>query len=275
MTRPVRLLVAQIASFWRRLARSWAMSRALARIGTPVLKQAGLIEERSKAGALEWAYRGYVIIGFGGVILIPTYREETLIYFPAILALSGAWLLTMPLYAANLTRTTFSRLRPPKGSWRILTEALELENLVLPPEAKGEEAEAAMDTLLPDAVPAVAPMAIWKMLRLLALRAAFIGVVGIVGILAGPALASVRIWHGWSPVSILFGVSAPLAGLLLISLLLPFVLQSFLSGLEFDAAMNDVSEAVAKSGIAEPRQPRSNKAPRSHTNGTEKSRERL
>jgi len=250
------------------------MSRALVRLGTPVLKKAGLIEEPSKAGVLEWSYRLYVVVGFGLVLLIPTYPEEPFIYFPALLALSGAWLLTMPLYAAGLSGAAFSRLRPSRGAWRAFTNALEAERITVPPEALGEEVEIAMDSFLPKAVPAVAPLAVLKMLRLLALRAAFVGVIGILGILAGPALARVHWWHGWSPVAILYAVSAPLAALLLMSLLLPFILQSFLTGLDADAALEDATPKERQaSAIKSKRTPRSSRAPRarSHPNGDPKS----
>lgn len=217
------------------------MTRALAMVGAPILKKSGLVEDPSKPGVLEWSYRIYLLIGFAIVLVIPTYPEEPLIYFPALLLLAGAWLLTMPLSSAGMSAAAFARLRPPKGSWRVFTDALRAERIELPPETVGEEVENAMDELLPRAIPVVAPVAVVKMLRLLALRAAFVGAVGLIGILAGPALAQVHWWRGWSPVSILYGISAPVALFLLTSLLIPFILQSFLLGLEVDAALDQGS----------------------------------
>jgi hypothetical protein len=273
LTRPLTLLLARVLSFWQSFQRSAGLLRALVRVGTPALKKAGLLEEPSKAGVLDLVYRLYVVLAFVVVVLIPTYEEEPFIYFPAVLALSGAWLLTMPLYAAGLSGAAFSRLRPSKGAWRAFTAALEEERIVIPPDALGQEVEAAMDKFLPEAVPAVAPLAVLKMLRLLAIRAAFVGVIGIVGILAGPALARVHWWRGWSPVAVLYGVSAPLAVMLLMSLLLPFILQSFLTGLEVDAALEAASPkeqpAVANVPERSPRPSRSTRA-RSRSNGDSK-----
>ncbi len=223
--------------------RTARVSVAFAKVGIPALQTAGLLDERTKPDALEWLYRLYYGAGFIVVLFIPTYPTEALIYFPAILALSGAWLLAMPLYGAGLSSQAFADLQPPRGAWRTLIVAFQKQRIPVPMEATKEDIDSAVDRALPQLIPAAVPAAMLKMLRLLALRASFVGVVGILGILAGPSLAQIHLWHEWSPVAILLALSAPLAVLLLMSLLVPFFVQSFMVGLQMNAAMNRLASA--------------------------------
>jgi hypothetical protein len=70
-------------------------------------------------------------------------------------------------------------------------------------------------------------------------RSVALGVIAIVGLLVGPSLATVHVGY-WSPVSLIFGLSVPLAGRLVFVLLLPVMLQVYLAGLRADEAVRRI-----------------------------------
>jgi hypothetical protein len=61
-----------------------------------------------------------------------------------------------------------------------------------------------------------------------------LSVVGVVGLLIGPRLAELHWLRGWSPVSALYGIAAPWALALLISLVMPVIVQLYLAAVKLE-----------------------------------------
>src|SRR5712692_8534620 len=63
--------------------------------------------------------------------------------------------------------------------------------------------------------------------------AAILGAIAILGLLIGPWVIHLHLGY-WSPISLLFGLAVPDAVLLLITLIVPVMLQLYLTSLRFD-----------------------------------------
>jgi hypothetical protein len=72
------------------------------------------------------------------------------------------------------------------------------------------------------------------------------------GVLVGPPLAAVHWVHGWSPVAILYALSAPMAIVLLASLLIPFVSLSYLAQHRLERAAAGFDPAATKDSLLGP-----------------------
>lgn len=227
------------------MRRSLGISLALATVGRPALEKAGILETSpKKRGFLEVAYLGGWWLIAVIVSVLPTYTEEPLFYFPAILALSVAWLVTMPSYGLAVANTDFSLLRPPQGTWAKLIEAMQKQRVPVPDVLRTDEAQATVDAVAPSAFPVVMPLVLLQGLRWLSGRAAYVALFGMVGLLTGPFLASIHWWRGWSPVSLLYALSAPSALILIASLLMPAFVQAFVAGLRADRDLEQLFKAA-------------------------------
>ena len=182
-------------------------------------------------------------------------------YFSAILALAAAWLLTMPLYGHNVLTTDFRVLSPPKGGWAIFIDAIHKRRVALPPELLSSATEVEMDALLPTIVPAIMPAVLTRILVTVGIRAIYVALLGLTGLLVGPQLSQIHWWWKWSPVAVLYALSAPWTALLLISMVLPLVTQAFLAGLSADATFEVVKASNKPSKPAAPRTPRRRTTP--------------
>jgi len=242
-----RSTVTPFLDFVRRMRRSLAMMIAMAVLGTPALKRAGMLETKDdRRGILEVTYLvGWWLVAVL-VVIAPTYSGEPLFYFPAILALSVAWLVTMPSYGQVVVATDFSVLRPPKGIWARFLDELQKRKVKVPPELLTEESKATIDAIAPPAFPIVVPVVLLQWLRWLGFRAVYVAVVGMAGLLIGPVLANVHWWRGWSPVSLLYAVTAPWVLMLLITLLIPPLTQGFVAGLHADRDLQKVFNKASK-----------------------------
>jgi hypothetical protein len=242
-----RGIVKPVLSFVRRMRRSLGIMIAMAVLGRPALERAGMLETKSEGrGLLEVAYLvGWWLIAVLAA-LAPTYGGEPLFYFPAILALSVAWLVTMPSYGQVVVGTDFSVLRPPKGIWARFIEEIQKRRVEIPKVLLTEESKATVDAFAPDAFPIVVPAVLLQWLRWLGLRAVYVAVVGMAGLLVGPSLANVHWWRGWSPVSLLYGITAPWVVWLLISLLIPALTQGFVAGLHADRDLQKLFDKTSK-----------------------------
>jgi hypothetical protein len=217
------------------MRRSIGLAIAIGMVGKPALERAGMLQTSPKQrGILEWSYWAFWWVIAIGVAVLPTYRDEPLFYFPAVLALSVAWLVTMPSYSQAISTTDFGLLRPPKGTWARLIEAIQKQRIEVPDVLRTDESQAAMDAIAPTAVPAVLPVVLLQWFRWLTLRAIVVALIGMVGLLVGPSLAAVHWWRGWSPVSFLYALSAPWVAVLVVSLLIPTFMLAFVAGLRAD-----------------------------------------
>jgi hypothetical protein len=229
------------------MRRSFAFMIAMAVLGTPALERAGMLETKDeRRGILEVSY----LVGWWLIAVLaataPTYTGEPLFFFPAILALSVAWLVTMPSYGQVVVTTDFSVVRPPKGIWARFLDELQKRRVKVPPELLTEESKATIDAIAPPAFPIVVPVVLLQWLRWIGLRAVYVAVVGMAGLLIGPILANVHWWRGWSPVSLLYGVTAPWVLLLLITLLIPALMQGLVAGLQADRDLQKVFNKASK-----------------------------
>lgn len=218
---------------------------AVAIVGKPALEKAGMLNSSpKKRDILEVSYlAGWWLIAVI-VVVLPTYTEEPLFYFPAILALSVAWLVTMPSYGQAVATMDFSLLRPPQGTWARLLEAIQKQRVPVPDVLLTDESKATIGAVVPAAFPVVMPVVLLQGLRWLSGRATYVALFGMVGLLTGPFLASIHWWRGWSPVSLLYALSAPSAFILIVSLLMPAFVQAFVAGLRADRDLGDVFEAA-------------------------------
>ena len=239
--------------FVARMRRDLGISIAFGIVGRPALERAGMLKTSAeRRGVMEWSYlAGWWVIALG-VVVLPIYSGEPLFYFPAILALSVAWLVTMPSYSQMIATTDFSLLKPPKGTWGRLIEALQKQRVGVPDVLRTDETKAAMDAIVPTAVPAVLPVVLLYWFRWLSLHAIYVALIGMVGLLSGPFLADVHWWRGWSPVSLLYALSAPWVAVLVISLIIPTFVQGFIAGLQAD---RDLAAVISPGDGASPTQP--------------------
>src|SRR5712692_10066730 len=150
--------VRPVLDFVRRMRRSFAFMIAMAVLGTPALERAGMLEMKDeRRGILEVSY----LVGWWLIAVLaataPTYPEEPLFYFPAILALSVAWLVTMPSYGQAVANMDFSLLRPPQGTWSRLIEAIQKQRVPVPDVLLTDESKATVDAIVPTGFPAVMP----------------------------------------------------------------------------------------------------------------------
>jgi hypothetical protein len=255
-----RNLVQALVRVVARTRRSLEVQIAVGMVGAQALRKAGLLEEApSRRGALEIAYLILWWIGFLLLLTIPSYPQDPAFYFSAILALAAAWLLTMPLYGHNVLTTDFRILSPPKGVWALFIGAIQKRRVDIPPVLLSPEAEAEMDALLPTTVPAIMPAVLTRILVTVGIRAIYVALLGLAGLLVGPQLSQIHWWWNWSPVAVLYALSAPWTALLLISMVLPLVTQAFMAGLSADAAFEVVKDRN------KPSKPDSTRTPRRRT----------
>jgi hypothetical protein len=217
----------------------------MAVLGKPALERAGMLETTDeRRGILEV---GYLVAWWLIAVLVavaPTYKDEALFYFPAILALSVAWLVTMPSFGQVVVGTDFSVVRPPKGTWGRFLSEIQKRRVDLPEDLLTDESKATVDAFAPDAFPIVLPVVLLRWLRWLGMRAVAVALIGMAGLLIGPYLATANWWRGWSPVSVLYAVSAPWVAMLLVSLLIPPMTHSLVAGLRADRDLERIFKAI-------------------------------
>jgi hypothetical protein len=171
------------------------------------------------------------VVVFLAVQLIPTYREEPLIFFPAVLALSAAWLVLAPQWSplspgAGLGVT----VRPV--AIRAVLDRLEQEvpDLEHPSEAATVEAA----DLLNAALPTLLDFIYARIGSGISVRAVQLGVIAVVGVLVGPWLQSME-FYGWQPVRILLGIATPEALLVFAGLSLGPITRTYATALRLRA----------------------------------------
>jgi len=175
------------------------------------------------------------------VAFLPTSHEEAAILFPAVLTLSGAWLLAMPAYSLAISNADYSIARP-RGALRKFLEAIRAKGLELPPELSDEGDVGVISAAFDEVIPAFIPVTLLDIQAWVAFRALLLACLGILGVLVGPPLSDVHWPGGWSPVVLFIAPSIPFALVLLVSLLMPFITLAYLARLRLDRI--DISRAA-------------------------------
>jgi len=207
--------------------------RAIARLAAGELNRVELLEpKRNFTSAPHLLYLAFWWATVILVALLPTWSGEAVIYFGAVLALAAAWLVATPQLGAGMVSTDFAELRPGKGAWERIREAFAKERVSLPELSADQEREL-VDSLA-KFVPHLTPIALLQLILKIALMAVKLALVGVIGLLIGPRLVEVHWWHGWSPVSALYGIAAPWALALLVSLVMPVIVQLYLAAVKLD-----------------------------------------
>jgi len=229
------------------MRRSLIIASAIGVLGKPALERAGMLDttdERRDILQVVYLSAWWVIAVL--VAVAPTYKDEALFYFPAILALAVAWLVTMPSFGQFVVGTDFSIVRPPQGIWGRFLDEIQKRRVDIPPVLLTDKSKATVDAFAPDAFPIVVPVVLLRWFRWLGTRAVAVALIGTAGLLIGPFLASVHWWRGWSPVSLLYAVSAPWVGFLVVSLLIPPLTHSFVGGLQADRELQKLFDRASK-----------------------------
>src|ERR1700680_3530051 len=209
-------------SFVRRMSTGRRVLAATGQMAHAELKRVDMIESSGPRSLSRWLYSLYWWAIVLGVSFLPTSHEEATIYFPAMLTLGVAWLLAMAAYAFMLSGADYSMARP-RGVIDAFLRALANRQVTLPDGADDHEAIAEADRLMEEEIPSLLPVVLLRIFEWLAMRAAVVAVLGLCGLLVGPHLADFRWFDGWSHVSGVIALAAPLALLLVVSLTLPFI----------------------------------------------------
>jgi len=206
---------------------------AIVKLAASELDRVGLLEPQRRITSItHLLYLSYWWAAAIVVALLPTWSGEAVIYFGAVLALAAAWLVATPQLGAGMLASNVAGLKPGKGAWDRIRAAFEKERVRLPELSADEERQ--LVDFLEMQVPQLTPIALLQLVLKIALMAVKLALVGVIGLLIGPRLAEVHWWHGWSPVSALYGIAAPWALVLLVSLVIPVVVQLYLAAASLD-----------------------------------------
>jgi hypothetical protein len=220
--------LATVVTVWKNRYRG---QRVLLDLGIDELRRVGMLELKGPISTATILYLiGWWLI-FLVTALLPTWPGEPVIFFGAMLALAAAWLIAIPQVGDVLTRVDMNGLRPGRALWEKFRAAATKRKLELPPLSAADESQIADS--LGGFVPAGIPLALLQVVMKVGVMAIQLAVVALVGLLVGPRLADVRVLWGWSPVSILYGMAAPWALILLCSLILPLLVQMYVLAVRF------------------------------------------
>lgn len=179
---------------------------------------------------VKWAYRLYFVAVFLIVAVLPTWDGESTIFFGALLALAAAWLVAVPQATPELSAEDLKLVE--RGIRRIGSNLREVQ------ESRGKqlfdfgEADTKGLEELPSLLAGAAKPAMLHVMYHRALAAAILGAIAILGLLIGPWVSHFHVSY-WSPISLLFGLAVPDALLLLSTLIIPVMLQLYLTSLRF------------------------------------------
>ncbi len=204
---------------------------------TKHLVDVGLLEPKAPADAYNRLGQAYTAAVFVLAVALPTWPSEPVAVFTAFLALAVAWLLAVPLTMDSISHADMVLLSRGFRKWRssIVTIARERGVSLGVTSSDAPPPPARILRLLTP----LAPFTILQLIFRQSTRSVALGVIAIIGLLAGPTLATVHLGY-WSPVSLILGLSVPLAGRLVFVLLLPVMYQVYLAGLRADEAVQRI-----------------------------------
>ena len=164
-------------------------------------------------------------------LILPTYAAEPYVVFPSTLALAVVWLFGMAQFTHTLLGTDLRDVKLTPDGWKVLVQSYREAGIPLPQEAMSDESARMASSELEGPLPGMARQSVLDLTALAAVQAVLAGFIAMVGLLVGPSLTNVHWWHGWSPVSIMYGASLPTGLSLLGYGLVPFIVSRFLAAL--------------------------------------------
>ncbi len=204
---------------------------------TKHLVDVGLLDPKAPPDVYNRLGQAYTVAVFIFAVALPTWPSEPIAVFTAFLALAVAWLLAVPLTMDSICNADLALLSRGFRQWRnsIVATAKERGVSLDTTSSDGPPPPARIPRLLTP----LAPFAVLQLMFRQSTRSVALGVIAIVGLLAGPTLATVHVGY-WSPVSLIFGLSVPLAGRLMFVLVLPVMFQVYLAGLRANEAVQRI-----------------------------------
>ena len=180
---------------------------------------------------VKWAYRVYAVIVFLIVAVLPTWDGESTIFFGALLALAAAWLVAVPQATPDLSEDDLRLVE--RGIRRIGSNLRKVQEHRATKLFDVGEADTKGLEELPGLLAGATRPAMLHVMYHRALAAAILGALAILGLLIGPWVSHFHVGY-WSPISLLFGLAVPDAVLLLLTLIVPVMLQLYLTSLRFE-----------------------------------------
>jgi hypothetical protein len=185
------------------------------------------------------------------IIVLPTYDTEAFFVFPATLAFVIAWLLGVSSYVFALISSNLSVLKLSPQGWIALVEELRNAGIHIPPSSTSDAAARQAAQVLERPLPDLILDTVLRWTSLIALEAIIGAIISLVGLLVGPLLASVHVWIGWSPVSILYAACIPVSISLSLYTIVPIIAARSLVGARLRAASLPPGRAATRSATAE------------------------
>ena len=207
----------------------------------PELARAGILETSGGRGFLGRVYQVYWWAATILVLLVPIKADEVTFYFPAAVGIAAAWLFALPAYAQSLTASAdFSSLRPSPTLLSDFVARMKARPIRLPVDLDDAEVAEGSRQFAAE-LPALIPSVLLTTMARLSTRAVSAAIFGAVGLLAGPWLASIHVpWlREWSPVSLLYALTAPVLPLLFGSMLIPIIGYAYLASRRADLPRDD------------------------------------
>lgn len=217
--------------------------RVIVEFIVPELQRHGFLQEKRRGcfdRVMQLGWWAIVVI----VLFIPNGSGRASFYFPAIFGATLAWLLAMPALAqAIVSGTDFAAARPSPTLVPRMIQRLQQLTDDVPPELADDDDVAKEGAQIAHDLPIIAPSVLLTMLQRFAMRIAWTGFVAFVGMLAGEWLSSIRVdWlpnilRGWSPVAVLYALSAPGVVIILVSMASVIFVYSYLASKRAEAQL--------------------------------------
>ncbi|HEY1714077.1 MAG TPA: hypothetical protein VGG07_14315 [Solirubrobacteraceae bacterium] len=206
----------------------------------PALQRGGILPQREKglrATVIRIIYWVVVI----GVALIPTTPDRGPFYFPAIFALSAAWLLALPFYGRIMTSSSidlsvFNLSAEFIGKWAAAVD----RRFGLPAGVRQQLDKGAGE--IEEGVRRTFRGRIMSMVYRAALQGCIAMFVSLAGMVIGPWLSTVRLewlplWlRGWSPVALLYGLTVPPVFVMIVTMMVPIAAYTYMANQQVQPA---------------------------------------
>lgn len=252
----------------RQVLQSIRFTRGTLKATRTMLVGVGLIDEKKAKRVRYIPFQVFWLLWwvlFAVGFFLPTYVQEPYLVFPSVLALAVVWLFGMAQFAQTLLGTDLRDLKLTPEGWLILLRSYQEAGTEVAQESMTAESAQTAAKELESWLPGMARQSVLDLTSFAALQAVLAGCVATIGLFAGPSLANVHWWHGWSPVVLLYAASLPIGLSLLFYGLVPFIVSRFLAALRLhrEAAPPEVDNRPASTAkeTPTPRRRASRKAP--------------